>query len=60
MTEFETKALELLKSIDESLKLLKEAASRSDAREQARLQSSFPPDMPPGLAAAQGILNKRP
>jgi hypothetical protein len=57
MTEFETKALELLASIDESLKVLKDAAARAEAMQEAR-DSTFVPPEPPEISALRGILKK--
>lgn len=37
MTEFEIKALELLQSIDQSLRILKERAKLEERRDQAKL-----------------------
>jgi hypothetical protein len=40
MTEFETASLALLKSIDESLKVLRSASERNDQKEKAQLDMS--------------------
>ena len=51
MTEFETKAITLLQSIDESLKVLKEAALNAEAKREANLAAA---SLPPEMTAAQG------
>jgi hypothetical protein len=52
MTEFETKALQLLKSIDESLKIVRDFAIQEIARDKAKMaqmnkvMASLRPDTP--------------